>query len=740
MNKGVIIGVLLLVVIIIGVVVSREDSTLLVNIHEVTQASKVIISQLQDEAKEAIPSDLQSGVDSMGLESTVRGELLSILNQDVISSTSLTSVGSSLYGKLLGTTEGDVVEPLPGTAEYNAITFDRIKELSGIGSQAFNIQALPTVDEESLMAMMVYSTSRGLPRQAKVHAAIIAYKRILAIGQTIELDLEEFAPDAGLMAPENLPLVSIEVDKLNEFLAAFLFPPDPPLNFPVMIEIIRTTIEQKENNATPEELEATLLAQEEATRLERENAIPGSALYIQVSNETMRAMVDKEFPLGDPGSLPQLETTVLTSLLEYAKSRSENSRYELNQSILFAKTITYKRVFEIGQSVGLNLKPYAPSLSTFTIDSVDFSEVDVETRNLFLEAFEDTYGITTEFRNQLVIDEIKRSISNDQEHLDPGSDEYRANTMEHVNSILTENGVSEMNELSEDILLQLEEYVISRGDDVLEEQVVDALEYRRLVNVGIDIGVDFTTILIWNVNLEELTVAQMLKLETVLKNRRENTQRVIQFLTDLSTVKDRKSQEAAVAEQLEAEDLIQSQLDAQAQAQLEAEEQSQIQAEQAAEEPQPTVEQAAEEPQPAVEQVAEEPQPAVEQVAEEPVQQDPELTEVINNYRSDKTGLVDVSVRSNPNGSIFVDLTVPSDITPSDSDKVSIFFTEDSWGTIRSYRSIFDKINTSKTLEGLTPTEIDTISSSGVIFDNVVQTYVRAMTVNINDRVENLSG
>lgn len=721
MNKGVIIGVSLLVLLVLGYMYTSSGSSVTVSKEDMTQASKVIVAQLEQEAREALPLQLQPNIDGLGLDDTVRGEVLSILKQDIVDPVGSTSGMLGAY--LLGTTEaGETTDPLPGTKEYNTITFQKLQQLSGIGGQTWNVHALPGVSEDKLMAMMVYSTERGLPRQAKVHAAVIAYKRVLALGQDMDLDLSEFAPKMDLITPSDIPFTSMDVDQLREFLAALMFPPDPPTSYPLVISVIRSLIEQIENDATQEELEAALRAQEEADAAERANAAPGSALYNEVTDKTLRSIAGKNFPIGDPKSLPRLEMSVLEEMLEYSKRRSA-----WGVSIRYAKTIAYKKVLAIGQKEGLDLKEYAPNLDRFSVGSVDFSKVSIDTRNQFLDAFEADHNIPTAFTNTDVIAEIKRSIAEDGEFIDTESDAYRQETMDHVLTLAGVNSVDDiMSEegfdpsLAMDFLIQVQHYALSREDSILEGKGTDAIEKKNLFIVGEEIGIDFSVVEVWNVDIESLSIAKMVKLENVLKAMRVIPTPINNFLIDLATVKERKSQEAVISQNLAKE------------AEADAREESQEQARQEAEASQEPVDES-------IQQLVEnEPSQTDQQKHQQPVQQEPEVTEAINNIRSDKTGRVGVEMRQNDNGSVFVDLSVPSDIIPSDSDDVTIFFTSESWTILSAYHAVFAKIKKSKSLEGLTTEEINTISSAGVIFADVSKSYVRQMTTKVNSRVESL--
>lgn len=721
MNRGVILGVSLLVLLVLAYMYTSSGSSVTVSKEHMQQASRVIVAQLEQEAREALPLQLQSNVTGLGLDETVRGELLSILKQDLVTeSPDFSNVGST--PGMLGTTETiETTDPLPGTKEYNTITFQKLQQLSGIGGQTWNIHALPGVDEDKLMSMMVYSTERGLPRQAKVHSEVIAYKRLLALGQEMDVDFSEFSPNLATMTSSDLPLASMDIDQMRSVLAVFQFPPQHRASFKTIIDVIKNLIEQVENDATQAEIEALAIAHAEANEQARANAAPGSTLYLQVTDENLRSIAGKEFPMGSDTDLPRLELSVLEELLEYAISRSD-----WKQSLRFANTIAYKKVLAIGEKEGINLRDYSPNLKRFSAKSVDFSKVSIETRNEFLAAFEADHGIPVSFTKTAVIDEIKRSISEDAEFVNTESEAYRQETMDHVltlsgednlNDIMGENGFYPS--LDMDFFIQVRDYASSREDSILETKADDAIEWKNVILVGEEIGADFSSgVGFSQLDLNSLSVSDLVKLENVLKSMRVIPDHVSNFLKDVTTVKDRKSQEAIVSQNLAEE------------AEADAQEEAQAQAQQEAESPQEN-----EPDQPIQQQEAESLQ---ENEPEQPAQQEPELTEAINNIRSDKTGRVGVEMRQNDNGSVFIDLSVPSDITPSDSDEVKIFFTSESWSTLNAYQSVFSKIKDSKSLEGLTTEEINTISSAGVVFDDISKSYVRQMKGNITKRVESL--
>ncbi len=738
MNKGVVIGVSLVALLVMGYMYANSGSTVTVNKEDMEQAAKVIISQLDQEAREALPLQLQPNVNGMGLDSTVRGEVLAILKQDLVD-----LVGSSSPGildtHLLGNTgPGDSSEPPPGSQEYITVTFKKLMEISGIGTEFSNIHALPDLHEDVLMSMMVYSTERSLPRQAKVFSEVIAYKRLLALGQEMDLDFSEFGPNLALISSSDMPLASMDIDQLRSYLAVFQFPPQYRASFTTIIGVIQKMIEHVENDATQQELDDSLLAIEDSNEAERENAAPGSDLYDIVTNDTLRHMAGDDFPLGDPASLPDLELSVLEELLDYSIRRS----YWV-KAISFAKTIAYKKVLAIGEREGMDLKPYGPNLDRFSVSSVDYSKVSIATRNEFLEALEETHEIPFPFIKTSVIAEIKRSIAEDGEFINIDEIEYMQETMDHVVDIA---GVSDIEDimpdgvfdtsLDMDLFFQIRDYALTREDTILEGKASDAMERKRLLAVGDEIGIDLSVVEVWTVDLESLSVAQMVKLYNVLRGFRVISNTVNNFLIDLTTIKERKAQEAVVSQNLadEAEE------DAHEQAKEEAQEEAEVSLEPDDDTIQQLVEnepvQQTQQNEPV--QQTQQNEPVQQTQQNEPVQQEPEVTEAINNIRSDKTNRVGVETRHNDNGSVFVDLSVPSDIDPSETDKITIFFTSESWTTLGSYNLVFEKIKGSESLEGLSTEEINVISSAGVVFDEVSKSYIRQMTVRINERVSEL--
>lgn len=143
----------------------------------------------------------------------------------------------------------------------------------------------------------------------------------------------------------------------------------------------------------------------------------------------------------------------------------------------------------------------------------------IGSRNEYLAAFEPDHGISTPFTNTAVIAEIKRSLAEDGEFIDVDSDEYRAETKAHIASLAGTYSIEDImpggefdHTLHEDILIQIHDYVVSREDSILEGKAMDAVEKKKLLAVGFEIGIDFSVVEVWAVDLQPLSIANMVKL------------------------------------------------------------------------------------------------------------------------------------------------------------------------------------------------------------------------------------
>ena len=107
--------------------------------------------------------------------------------------------------------------------------------------------------------------------------------------------------------------------------------------------------------------------------------------------------------------------------------------------------------------------------------------------------------------------------------------------------------------------------------------------------------------------------------------------------------------------------------------------------------------------------------------------------------RVKKTGLVKASIKKNDNGSSVTSLNVPSDLSPGESDNISLFVSKEGAISIEDYHVIYKKIKKDKSLKNVTLEEKETIASAGAEFNRISQDYIRQRGENIASRQSNIS-
>jgi len=92
--------------------------------------------------------------------------------------------------------------------------------------------------------------------------------------------------------------------------------------------------------------------------------------------------------------------------------------------------------------------------------------------------------------------------------------------------------------------------------------------------------------------------------------------------------------------------------------------------------------------------------------------------------RLSKHGRVTLSRKKNPNGSLFIKLRVPSDLSPGQYDDVSIFLSKETMALLTQYRKIHRKIENENSLEDVSADEKKVLALTGSEFKSIREQYV----------------
>ncbi len=106
--------------------------------------------------------------------------------------------------------------------------------------------------------------------------------------------------------------------------------------------------------------------------------------------------------------------------------------------------------------------------------------------------------------------------------------------------------------------------------------------------------------------------------------------------------------------------------------------------------------------------------------------------------RSSKKDRVEVSRKTNHNGSSFVKMSVPSDLFPGQFDKVSFFLSKESTKVLAQYRQIYKKIVAEGSLAGVSPEEKTVLASAGGVFKRIRGQYVKQRRERVTARLDRL--
>ena len=107
--------------------------------------------------------------------------------------------------------------------------------------------------------------------------------------------------------------------------------------------------------------------------------------------------------------------------------------------------------------------------------------------------------------------------------------------------------------------------------------------------------------------------------------------------------------------------------------------------------------------------------------------------------RSSKAGRVKVQTNKNEDGSSFVNLDVPSDMSPGETDHISLMVTKEGSELIDRYHEVFKKIKKDMSLENVSLEEKEIIAFAGKEFKKIKDDYVRQRGSKISERTTNLA-
>lgn len=107
--------------------------------------------------------------------------------------------------------------------------------------------------------------------------------------------------------------------------------------------------------------------------------------------------------------------------------------------------------------------------------------------------------------------------------------------------------------------------------------------------------------------------------------------------------------------------------------------------------------------------------------------------------RVSKEGLVEVSRKKNGNGSAFAFILVPSDLSPGEHDRMSVFVSKEAVNVLEQYRGVFRKIEKDSSLANVSVDEKKVIASAGAEFRDLRRQYVKQRQEKVLERVTKLA-
>ena len=106
--------------------------------------------------------------------------------------------------------------------------------------------------------------------------------------------------------------------------------------------------------------------------------------------------------------------------------------------------------------------------------------------------------------------------------------------------------------------------------------------------------------------------------------------------------------------------------------------------------------------------------------------------------RASKEDRVVVSRKTNPNGSSFIKLSVPSDLSPGESDEISVFLKKEVVDLLAQYHQIHKKIEEEGSLEDVSAKDKAVLASAGAEFKLIREQYVQQRREKVLARREKL--
>lgn len=106
--------------------------------------------------------------------------------------------------------------------------------------------------------------------------------------------------------------------------------------------------------------------------------------------------------------------------------------------------------------------------------------------------------------------------------------------------------------------------------------------------------------------------------------------------------------------------------------------------------------------------------------------------------RASKEDRVVVSRKSNPNGSSFIKMSVPSDLSPGESDEISVFLKKEVVDLLAQYHRIHKKIGEEGSLDDVSAEDKSVLASAGAEFKLIREQYVTQRRQKVMARRETL--
>lgn len=117
-----------------------------------------------------------------------------------------------------------------------------------------------------------------------------------------------------------------------------------------------------------------------------------------------------------------------------------------------------------------------------------------------------------------------------------------------------------------------------------------------------------------------------------------------------------------------------------------------------------------------------------------------DLVEELNVHpRASKEDTVTISRKNNPNGSSFIKMSVPSDLSPGESDTVAIFLSKEVGELLAQYHQIHKKIGGVGSLSGVSADDKKVLALAGAEFKRIREQYVQQRKEKVLARRERLA-